>query len=190
MSTLAVDQLWSNSKNGIIKIGNRGHIKQSGMIVQVKEIASITRQVYTSPTASSTEITALSLTIAPLYSTSTLILQWTINGEAGEDNVFSVMRNGSVITDASYQGYNSNSTSAWSGLTSWQYDRNNDSTPSNMFMQYFIPAGSTTSRTYSPGVRSNNGAAQSFYLNRTVASNGAENYELLASTGIVMEVAA
>lgn len=190
MSTLLVNEIVSNSNNGLITVGNRGHIYQSGMIVQVKEIATIVRQVYTSPTASSTEITALSLTIAPLYSTSTLILQWTINGECGEDNVFTVMRNGSVITDAGYQGYNSNSTSSWSGLTSWQYDRNNDSTPSNMFMQYFIPSGSTASRTYSPGVRSNNGAAQSFYLNRTVGSTGADSYELMASTAVVMEVAA
>jgi hypothetical protein len=60
---------------------------------------------------------------------------------------------------------------------------------SNWRIQYAVLASSTASRTYAPAIRSSNGSAQTFYLNRPAGSTGTTNYENTVSTGIVMEIA-
>jgi hypothetical protein len=60
---------------------------------------------------------------------------------------------------------------------------------SNWYIQYAIPAKFTNMQTYSPAVRSSSGTSYTFYLNRTVGSVGADNFENAVSTGTIMEIA-
>ena len=69
------------------------------------------------------------------------------------------------------------------------YDADNASTPSNSYIQYAVPAGSTAAASYAPAIRSSGGTAATFYLNRPVSSAGADTYEITVSTGIIMEIA-
>lgn len=140
-----------------------------------------------------TTITDLNLTITPRSATSLLIVQWMINGEASVaswDMVYLVHRDGVLITTPGFEGYNSQGgNQRWSGMASGMYDVDSDSTMANIFLQYAIPSGSMTSQTFAPAVRSSNGTAKTFFLNRTVASAGQDSYEATVSSGVIWEVA-
>lgn len=188
MSTVEANNLRAH-KNGLIVVD--GFINHSKAIVQTKHAVSIARNTTSMPASGFSAISDLNLVITPKFSTSTLFMQWVVNCESNYNMTFVVARNGTLIADSGYEGYNSLTTATYSGIASGQYDNNNqDSTPSNITIQYFVPAVNTSERTYSLGVRSSDGAASTFYLNRTVGSAGAENYEQMASTAMIMEIAA
>lgn len=161
-------------------------------IVQVKYVRTDTRTTYASNNSGNgTTITALNLTITPKYSNSLLLAQWMINGELHQDNVFLIHRDGSVVTTSTYEGYNNvlGLASRWSGVMAGFYDQNEDSTPSNWFLQYAVPASSTASTTLAPAVRSSSGGGYTLALNRTIANNTQDAYESMISTGTVWEIA-
>jgi hypothetical protein len=161
-------------------------------IVQVKYFRTDTRTTYSAgPSGNGTTMTALNLTITPRYSNSLLLAQWMINGEAHQDNVFLVHRDGSVVTTSTYEGYNNvlGLASRWSGMMSGFYDQNEDSTPSNWFLQYLVPASSVASTTLAPAIRSSNGNTYTFALNRTINGATQDSYETMVSTGTIWEIA-
>lgn len=160
-------------------------------IVQVKYVRTDTRTTYASNNSGNgTTITALNLTITPKYSNSLLLAQWMINGELHQDNVFLIHRDGSLVTTSTYEGYNNaQGNNRWSGVMSAFYDQNEDSTSSNWFLQYLIPAGSTTATTLAPAVRSSSGTNYTFALNRTVNAASQDAYERMISTGTIWEIA-
>ncbi len=169
-----------------------GHTVQSnGMVVQVQFKRSDLRTSYSAPTTGNgTTISELAISITPKFSNSLLLMRWMINGESSNNAVYLIHDGGSLITTAGYQGYNKQSgNSAWSGVASAPYDLNDDSTPSNMFLQYAIVSGSTATRTFAPAIRSSGASATNLFLNRTVASTGADAYETMVSTGVIMEIA-
>jgi hypothetical protein len=160
-------------------------------VVQVKYIRTDLRTTYSSGTSGNgTTVAALNLTIVPKYANSLLLMQWMINGELHQDNVFLIHKDGALVTTATYEGYNNvlgNIRS--SGVMSAFYDQNEDSTPSNWFLQYLIPASSVASAVYAPAVRSSSGSSFTFALNRTISGSTGDSHESHISTGTIWEIA-
>lgn len=190
MSTVKVSNIDASPFTaGVVSFSPR--LTYPGTIIQTVTVRSDTRTTYSSlTTGNGTTITALNITITPLYASSTLIIQWMINGECGNDNVLLIHQNGNLITTSGQEGYNNNAgNQRWSGYASAFYDRDDGSTPSNWNIMYSCPAGNTTSRTYAPAVRSSSGSASTLALNRTL-TEGTENYrESMVSFAIAYEVA-
>lgn len=165
---------------------------QPGATIQTLYYRTDNRSVYSAPaTGNGTTVTDLNMTITPKKANSLLLLRWAIRGEIHYNSVFTLHQNGQLIIDPGYQGYNNQAgNSRWSGVVTPLYDaEDQSSTPFSVFLQYAIPAGSTVTRTYAPAIRSSSATAYTLYLNRTVASAGADAYEVMISTGIVMEIA-
>lgn len=191
MSRVAVTSLGSVAGGAIAATSP---IYSPDMIVQTVYARTSARNTYAAAiSGNGTTITDLNLTITPQFATSMLIMQWMINSEASSgswNTVFLVHQDGALITQAGYEGYNAfGGNQRWSGVAAGMYDNNSSSTMSNIIIQYAIPAASATSRVFAPAVRSSDGTAKTFYLNRTVDSAGADNYEVAVSSGVIWEVA-
>ena len=160
-----------------------------GKILQVVTNRSDTRTVYTGNNNYS--ISELTTTITPVSSSSLLMIDMHIHYEGNDSNqVFKATKNGSVMTDSGYEGYNSAvGNQRYSGLTGIAYDGNYNNTPNHTVLRFFDAAGSTTSRTYGIDVRTSDSSNASFYLNRTVSSTGADTHEIGVSFVTIMEIA-
>lgn len=192
MSKLVVSELAAPTKsNGAIAINASDYLYLPGTVIRKSSIISRLGATFASnTTGDGTRITNLDLSVTPRLSNSMLYIQYMINGELHQDNVFTLLQDGLLITTAGYEGYNNQSGNVrHSGYVAAQYDQNESSTPSNWYIQYFVPSGSTTTRVYSPAVRSSSGTAFTFYLNRTVSSTGSDAYESMQSWGICLEIA-
>lgn len=194
MSRLVVDNIEaSQAAGGVISVVNDSILKSPGMVVQTKFVRSDRRIQYSAPANNSSGITIadLNLTISPKFSDSLLIMEWMINGEIHHDTIFNIHRDGELITDEGYEGYNRETgRTTWSGIVAGIYDNDTDSTPSNFFIQYAIPARTTLIRTYAPSVSGSGTAGYTLSLNRTNANiSGTNAYEIMVSTGMLMEVA-
>ncbi len=199
MSTIRVANIANNMGSGTISIptGNRlvgtdpSSIYTPGMILQTAWTRTDVRATYSSPpSGNGTTVTPLNLTIAPRLQNSMLVMQWMINGELHQDNAFVIHRNAELITTTGFTGYNSligNTRS--SGYATGFYDQNEDSTPSNWYIQYYIISGTTSPVTFAPAVRGTGASSYTFALNRTINGSTGDNYESMVSTGIIMEVA-
>jgi len=190
MSTLLVSNIDASPySNGLVSFSPR--LVYPGMIIQTVTKRVDTRTTYSSATSGNgTTVTDMGITITPLRSTSNLIIQWNINGELSQDNVFVIHRDGELITTFRQEGYNNNAgNQRWSGYCPAFYDRNDDSTPSNWNIMYSCPAGSTTSRTYAPAVKATSSTAHTFALNR-VLTDGTDTFrESMVSYAMIFEVA-
>jgi hypothetical protein len=134
-------------------------------------------------------IGALNIPITPKYANSLLLVQWHVNYEADYNGVFRVFRDGGLIYNTGYQGYNENDGNSWSGVSALIYDTNTASTPTSQMIQYFTPAFSTSATTLQLAVRSSVNANNTFYLNRSVESAGALALEVTVSTAVIWEIA-
>ena len=194
MSKVIVGAIQHPKANNAITIATGSTIYMPGACVQIATVRSDNRVTYVAPNSGGgTTITDLNLTITPKNANSILQITWMISGETNQDTNFLIHRNGSLILDSGYEGLNNQAgnTTLSSGYTTAWYDANDDTTPATYYIRYCIPAGNTSSRTYAPAVRSSNyNGNQVFYLNRTVASVGAENNENGFSNGIIMEIGA
>jgi len=190
MSRTSVSKLYSPNQTISVISGTTLYIP--GMIVQTQRVRSDAKSTYSMPgTGNGTSITDLGLVITPKFASSLLIMNWMINHEVTYNMVFTIFRNGALITDAGYQGYNNEAGNVrWSGVVSGVHDRADiSSTPTNAFIQYAVPAVDTAARTYTPATKSSDAGVNTFYLNRTASSTGADTVENGISTGIIMEVA-
>jgi hypothetical protein len=180
-----------NASTNIISLASGTQIYEPNTIIQTLTVRSDLRTTYASPiTGNGTTIAALNTTITPKRASSLLLITWMINGEMHHDNVFTIHQDNALITTTGFQGFNSEAGNVrWSGIASAFYDRNEDSTPSNWIIQYAISAGSTTSRTYAPAVRSSTGTAYTFAFNRTINGSIGDSHESMVSTGMIMEIA-
>ena len=191
MSKVILSSIKSKNSDGSINMAAGDNIYYPGKVVQIVQVRSDNPLTYSSlNTGNGTTISDLSLTIVPKFSNSLLVVTYMINGEAPEDNVFLMHKDNGLITDTGYQGYNNTAGNVrHSGLVSAFYDQNQDSTPSNWCMQYFILSGTTTARTYAPAVRSSSAGSHTFALNRTLNAASQDAYERMVSTGNIMEIA-
>jgi len=192
MSTLATDALLARAaSNWMITLPTGNYINSPGFVLQTQWVRATSQATYASAiTGDGTTIAALAVSIAPKSSSSLLICSWMINYEVNTDSVFVIHKDGSIITTSGYQGYNNVTGNArYSGVIGAMYDNDNSSTPSNSYIQYAVPSGSTAATTYAPAIRASNATAATFYLNRPVGSTGGDNNEITVSTGIIMEIA-
>jgi hypothetical protein len=191
MSELTVGQLRGLPvNNNVITVPSGHQLYAPGSVVQVRTVRTDSRTTFSISTAGNgNAITPLNLQITPKFSNSLLVMTWMVNGESNHDTVFTIHRNGSLITTTGETGFNSEAgNNRWSGVASASYDQNDSSTPSNYYIQYVCSAASVSSQTFAPAVRSS-GSDSTFYLNRTFAFLGEVNYENMISTGTVMEIA-
>lgn len=192
MSSLNVYGLQAkNTSTNIISLASGTEIYEPNTIIQTVTARSDQRTTYSAPnTGNGTTISALNISISPKRSSSLLLITWMINGEIHYDSVFTIHQGGAIITTSGFEGYNNNAGNVrWSGVAAGFYDRNEGSTPSNWIIQYAVSAGSTTSRTYAPAIRSSTATNYTFALNRTLNGSIADNQESMISTGMIMEIA-
>jgi len=174
-----------------VTIPSGSAVASPGSVIQLRYVRTDARQSYSAPPSGiGTAIGELALTITPKKSNSLLVMRWMINGELHQDAMFVLHQDSDLLNQPGYQGYNNViGSERWSGLVSGRYDENEDSTPSNWYLNFVIPAGSTVARTYYPAVRSSSSGTYSLALNRTVSSLGQDSYEAMISTGTIMEIA-
>jgi hypothetical protein len=191
MSNVTVPIIYSPNKR--IDVVSGTTLYSPGTVLQTVNVRSDARPTYSLlATGDGSSITQLGLTVVPKFSTSLLLMMWTINYEVSYNMVFSVFKDGALITTSGYESYNSYAgNQRWSGFAAGMYNEagNTDSTPSHVFIQYADLAGSTASRTYTPLARTSDATALSFLLNRSAGAVGQDNYENMISTGILMEIA-
>ncbi len=183
---------WENTNgNTVANASATGQFYYPGSVVQVQTVRSDSRTTIASNNSGNgTTISQLNLSITPKFNNSKLIMQWMINGEHHQDNVFLIHKDGALITTTGATGYNAESGNVrWSGIAAGFYDQNESSTPSNWFIQYECISGSTTLQTFAPATRSSGGTSFTFYLNRTFTSAGGDTAETLVSNGTIWEIA-
>lgn len=183
MSQLRVSAVTNLSGNGSVYI--------PGTVVQVQTIRSDSRTTIASNNSGNgTTITQLNLSITPKFANSKLIMQWMLNGEVGNDAVFLIHKDGSLITTAGATGYNSEGGNVrWSGVVSAVYDVDNSTTAGNYFIQYECVSGSTATQVFAPATRASGGSNTTLFLNRTLTSTGADTQEAMISNGTIWEIA-
>jgi hypothetical protein len=160
----------------------------AGSILQVKTVRYQGRPVWTYNTDS--YISYLNVAITPRKANSLLICDFMVTGEIEYNSVFRSARDGALISQAGYEGYNTEDTNIWSGIAPVIYDTNLASTPFNQFVRYFAPANNTNATTMQLAIRpSVSGATATIALNRTFDSNGASAYEIGVSYATVWEIA-
>jgi hypothetical protein len=167
--------------SGIITHSEIGY---PGCIVQTVTTLTRTQTTYSAPiSGNGTSIDAVAMTITPRKAGNKIILKWMLGGEATDNNiVYTITRNDVIMADASNAANN-----RWAGLGHNQYDANYSSTPQPDPILFVDDACLGVATTYKICVRSSNGTARTYYLNRAVA-NPADNNETGVSSGVLYEV--
>ena len=169
----------------------RTKLNYAGAVLQCIVMRYDPRPSISAPASNNgTAMTQLRLTITPTYTTSLIVCEWHIHGEAGShDQGFRVGKNGTVVTTGGYQGYNNNSgQNNHSFITSDHYDANDSSTPNCSVLLYYDKPNTTASVYYQPHVAAASPGTRTFYLNRVVGSAGAGNHENGVSFGRIWEI--
>jgi hypothetical protein len=192
MSRITLPKI-SASSGGAIQVQDGNTLHTPGTVVQTIYVRTEQTNSYAQAiTGNGTAITDLNLIVSPRYSNSFLVMQWMVNCEVNAsawDSVFLIHKNGNLVTDNGYQGYNAfGGNNRWSGIAAGMYDVDNNSTMGNYFLQYGIPAMDTSTQTFSLATRSANATARTLLLNRTVGVP-ADNFEVAISSGVLWEIA-
>lgn len=155
-----------------------------GKVIQTVYLKTENLTTFSAPNSGDgTAITDLRLTITPKRANSWIWLRWTVFYEMSHDTVFLVQQDGNLIGYNTYRG-----NVRWSGILTPLYDNNYGSTPQVSTINWFVEAGSTTSRYYDLAVRSASGSNHTFALNRTNNSAGGDNNEVGVSWGFAREI--
>jgi hypothetical protein len=183
MSTIKTNQIQTITGNPILN--------SSGSIIQTVYVRSDAFTTFSAAASGNgTTVSALSASITPTSATNRIICNWVICGEVGSasDCVWLIHRNGALITTAGEEGRNSVSNNRWVGFAPTPYEPDFNSTPFSLSIQYSQIAGTTSTITYSPAIRSSGASVQTFYLNRSIGNAGTDLYENMVSTCILYEV--
>lgn len=156
---------------------------QERKVVQTQTIRTDNRVTYTAqPSGDGTEVTDLRISITPISANSWMWIRYTIAYEMHHDTVWLIMQNSGLI------GYNTQRGNIrHSGILTPLYDNDYNSTPQVSTINWFVKAGGTASRYYSPAVRSSSGGTYTLGLNRALGSIS-NNYETGISFGWVREI--
>lgn len=181
--TLTVGSLYPQNNSGI-NLASGTVLQQQGAVIQTVWLRTDTRSTYSAPNSGNgTAITPLRLTITPKRSDSWIWLRWVVFHEMHHDTVLLVHQNGSLI------GYNTQRGNVrWSGIYTPPYDNDYSSTPHTATVNWFVKAGSTSSRYYDLACRSSSSGNYTFALNRTNGSAGQDSYEAGFSYGWAREI--
>jgi len=162
-----------------------GGIYAPGMVLQTVWNNTSSRRTYTSPTSTVGQaINELDINIKPTRSNSIIWLQYMVFYEMHHDNVFTILRDGSLV------GYNTTAgNNNWSGVAVSPYDTDESSTPRTQYISWYDTPGGTSNYRYSLAVRCSTGTSYTFALNRTISSWGQDSYETGVSAVVAMEIA-
>ncbi|MDD5769564.1 MAG: hypothetical protein PHE25_01245 [Candidatus Gracilibacteria bacterium] len=175
--------LWNNTMSGIIN-NVESVASKVGTIANVVTVQTRIQNTYTSPgSGNGTAIDPLTIIITPKKAGNKVILEWNVNGEMHQDNVYIVTRNGILLTDTTDVSNN-----RWAGITSQPYDVDTVSTPDNAIIKIIDNNTLSVTSTYELRVRSSSATPRALYLNRTANNYGQDVYETSLSTGTAMEI--
>lgn len=155
----------------------------SGMTVQTILNRVDTRTSYTT-VGQEILLAALDTNITPKFASSIILCEFQICGESNQSSQsgFRVYKNNSKVTTAGYESYNNSAGAGdvkYSIIAPYAFDNNNSTTPAVITFMYYDAPSVTTQVTYTPVfVRTLSTAENTFYLNRTVNSNGAYDNEV------------
>jgi hypothetical protein len=169
----------------LAKLHVNGNVFGVGLVIQCATVNYTEQTSYSAPnTITPTQISALNITITPKKTTSKIVLQWMVNGEGLNNSVYLVYRDSTPI------GFNTTIGNVQqSGVTASPYDPDSNTTPYNITITWIDFPNTTSTIVYSIRIRSSTtGSADTFYLNRTMASYVGDFNEGLCSTGIAWEV--
>jgi hypothetical protein len=157
----------------------------AGTVASVNMLQTRTQDSYTGATSGNgTVITPLNITFTPKQAGNKVILEFTVNGDGDQDQVFLVSRNDVFLADATNASNN-----RWAGVAAGAYDQNVSSTPSNYSIRILDLNTLATESTYKVQVRSSGASAKTFYLNRTANnSTGTDDYEATLSVVTATEI--
>lgn len=190
MSTLSVGSIQGLTGIADVSFAPGTKFGVPGQVVQAKYVRSNLRTSFALTTSlPGTTVTELNLTITPTSANSLIVCEWQYSGEVYHDTNFYIHKNGNVVSDLGFEGRNSGSTNVGYGYISGYYDaaNNNSTTPHNFALLYFTKAIDTASRTYAPAIIATTGTNTS-YFNRAVGSIGADAYENMVSSGLLLEI--
>jgi hypothetical protein len=158
---------------------------EPGTVVQTVYKRVDTKDTYAFATAGSlgTFIASLDTTITPKFANSLIHVQMCLTYEVHNDTVFILYRGATQI------GRNSLDGNYWSGTWLPGYDADNNSTATTNHFFYMDTPATTDATTYRLMIQSGGIGATTFFLNRTVASAGQQNYEVAISQVILQEIA-
>lgn len=160
-----------------------GGTARVGVIMSITTVQTRTQTIYTAyATGDGNPLVEMDLVLTPRSAGNKIILEWVINGEADEDVVFTVLRNGTLLAN-SVDGSNNR----FSGVASFAYDNNNNSTASNMVIKIIDENSLDVETTYQVCVRSSYWVDQTFSLNRTIDPPD-DLYETMLSVGTAWEI--
>lgn len=143
-----------------------------------------TQATYTTPTTGNgVEITPLNITVTPKKAGNMVILEWVIHGEAYNDNVFLVTRNGTLLPGATDASNN-----IWAGIATPDYEGDQNSTPMTKTIKIADMNSLSTPSTYALLIRGSAGTAYAFTLNQAIGSVGQAAYETGLSSVTATEV--
>jgi hypothetical protein len=190
MTTLTVGTITPASGSTVF-VDSNSQLAAPGSPIQTLYYRTDARTVYSAPNSGNgVTVTDLNAAITPKFANSLILLRWMIHGELHYDSVWTLHRDGQLITTAGATGFNNQiGNSRWSGVVATPYDINDQSsTPFHLYIQFAVPAVNTLPRTYAPAVRASGATAYTLYLNRPVSSAGADSFEVGISTAVVMEI--
>ena len=146
------------------------------------------------PNIYGTKILALDITFTPTKAGNTVVLEWTIFGEASPsaDHAVLVTRTPNTGVGAGVPVALPNAVDAsnntWSGIGTFGYEPDNASTPTTTTIKIVDFNTLDVSCTYSVCFRSSSNATTTFLLNRAVAIDGSLTYETGLSVGHAHEI--
>ena len=132
-----------------------------------------------------TYIAVLDTAITPTKTSSKVRVEFNISFEIHQDTIFRLFR---VIGGTTTEVRRNDDGNYWSGFAYPGYDANNASTPRTNHYIYIDSPNTTSAVTYRMMIQSAGVAAQTFFLNRTISSAGAANYENAISQCILTEI--
>lgn len=204
MSVLKVDNI-----TGPVRVAYPNAVYAPGHIVQVQYSVAMQRHYYTVPNndggmradtfaegvhEGGVIVRPLDVSIKPRSRDSFIFIEFNVFYEGGNDIVFTILRDGSMVGAAQpdHEVIGRWGASKQQGIGVSRYDNNYDSTPSYIQVPWIDRPGKTEWVTYSFAVKSSGGSSQSFTLNTTLTNyqNGADAYEQGVSFGIAQEIAA
>ena len=172
---------------GAVTAAKRG----TGAILQIKQTHLTTTSSQSLSSNTLAEISGLSVSITPTTSTSDMLVFVRWNGEHGSatnyNMVFGLRRDSTDIGNPSASG----NRPIGHAIIAQGYQANDaNSTPDSCYWSFLDTGRSsgTSQITYKATIKSS--AASTLYNQRTVSNLDSEDYELLASNIVVLEVAA
>lgn len=182
MSVLITDKLSGRKDSGyIIGVENNIPVYVPGGTIQTAWRKMDNTRSVTAPANGETVINELSITFAPKYRNTKLLIEWWITYECSENVVWRARRNGTVIGRGA-------TTDRWSGIGVYPYDTDISSTPSTDHFMWIDSPGTNDALVYDIAVGSSNTSSHTVRVNRAVGSYSA-NFEAGYSMMMIQEIA-